>query len=135
MTPEEIVNAWALASCETLEQHDIKAHMGLISKEVKVYGLANHEFVDYNFWHNQVKEQFSQGLVKSLRYYLHSMRADSDSLILFTAMEYLTDKDGKEHESPLEVALAKEEDGVWRVIQEKVLTEDEARTAGLMVVH
>ena len=135
MTPEEIVNAWALASCETLEQHDIEAHMNLISKEVKVYGLANHEFVDYNFWHNQVKEQFSQGLVKTLRYYLHSMRADSDSLILFTAIEYLTDKDGKEHESNLEGALAKEEDGVWRVIQEKVLTEDEARTAGLMVVH
>ena len=124
-----------MASCETLERLDVAAHMDLISKDVKVFGLANHEFVDYNFWHNQVKEQFSQGLVKSVRYYLHAVRADSDSLVLFTAIEYLTDKDGKEHESHLEVALAKEDDGVWRVIQEKVLTQDEAQTAGLLALH
>jgi len=135
MTPSEIVDGWAIASCETLERRDIEAHMNLISKDVKVYGLANHEYVDYNFWHNQVDEQFSQGLVKSVRYYLHAVRADSDSLILFTAIEYLTDKDGSEHESPLEVALAREEDGVWRVIQEKVLTNDEAQAAGLVILH
>ena len=135
MNPSDIVNGWAMASCETLERRDVEAHMDLISKDVKVYGLANHEFVDYNFWHNQVKEQFNQEQVKSVRYYLHAVRADSDTLILFTAIEYLTDKDGIEHESPLEVALAKEEDGVWRVIQQKVLTQDEAQTAGLVSLH
>ncbi len=134
MNPKDIVDGWAMASCETLERLDVEAHMDLISKDVKVYGLADKEYVDYNFWREQVKEQFSQGMVKSVRYYLHAVRADSDSLILFTAIEYLTDATGKEHESPLEVALAKEEDGVWRVIQEKVLTEDQAQTAGLLAV-
>ena len=135
MNPSDIVDGWAMASCETLERRDVEAHMDLISKDVKVYGLANHEFVDYNFWLTQVKEQFSQGLVKSVRYYLHSVRADSDALILFTAIEYLTDQDNQEHESPIEVALAKEADGVWRVIQEKVLTQDQAQTAGLTTLH
>ncbi len=135
MDANDVVSGWAMASCETLGRRDVEAHMDLISKEVKVFGLANHEFVDYNFWRNQIEEQFSQGLVKSVRYYLHSVRADSDSLILFTAIEYLTDKDGMEHESPIEVGIAKEEDGVWRVIHQKVLTNDEAQTAGLTVLH
>ncbi len=132
MNPEDIINTWALASCKTLEDGDVEAHMNLISKEVKVYGLANHDFVDYNFWHTQVSEQFAQGLVVSARYYLHSFRADSDSLIIFTAIEYLSDKDGNQHETPLEVVLSKEDDGVWRVLQEKILNDDEAKTAGVI---
>lgn len=138
MTPEEIINAWAEASCKTLQDRDVEAHMDLISRSVKVYGLANHEYIDYNFWLTQVKEQFAEGLLASARYYLHSFRAESDSLIVFTAMEYLTDKDGKEDASPLEIVLFKEEDGVWRVTQQKVLTQSEAEMAGLrgsQVIH
>lgn len=135
MNPEEIIQTWSLACCQTLEERDIDAHMDLISKQVKVYGLAEHEFVDYNFWHNQVSEQFSKGLVKSLRYYLNSMRVESDSQIIFTAIEYITDQEDKEHENSLEVVLTKEADGFWRVTQEKILTEDEARQAGLLTVH
>lgn len=135
MNPSDIVTGWAMASCETLERRDVEAHMDLISRDVKVYGLANQDSVDYTFWHQQVREQFSQGLVRSVRYDLHAVRADSDSLILFTAIEYLTDNQGTEHESPIEVALAKEPDGVWRVIQEKVLSRDEAQAAGLTALH
>ena len=131
MNPEKIINDWALASCETLENRDVEGHMNLISKQVKVYGLANHEFVDYKFWETQVKEQFSEGLVTSARYYLNSFRVENESLLVFTALEYLIEKDGNEHETPLEVVLFKEEDGVWRVTQQKILTKDEAQTAGL----
>ena len=132
MNPEDIINDWALASCETLEDGDVEAHMNLISKQVQVYGLANHDVVDYNFWHTQVSEQFTQGMVVSARYYLHSFRSDSDSQIIFTAIEYLTDKDGNQHETPIEVVLSKEDDGVWRVLQEKILNDDEAKAAGVI---
>lgn len=135
MNPSDIVDGWAMASCETLERRDVEGHMDLVSKDVKVYGLANHDSVDYNFWFDQVKEQFSQGFIKSVRYYLHAVRQDSDDLILFTAVETLVDSGGNEHESPIEVALAKEQDGVWRVVQQKVLTQDEANTAGLSAKH
>lgn len=40
-TAGEIAHEWALACCETLERRDAEGHMDLISKRVKVYGLAN----------------------------------------------------------------------------------------------
>lgn len=135
MNAGRIAEQWALACCETLERRDIDGHMNLISKQVKVFGLADFEFVDYNFWRNQVQEQFADGMVTSLRYYLHSVKINSETQISFTAIEYLTDKDGKEHENPLLVVLSKEEDGEWRAIEEKILTEDEAQAAGLSRLH
>ncbi len=131
----EIAEAWALACCETLEKHDLEGHMNLISRKVQVFGLADHDVVDYNFWLKQVQEQFASGFVTSLSYYLNSVKAESDSLIKFTAMEYLTDNTGEKHENPLLVVLAKEEDGVWRAVEEKILDKEEAQTAGLINLH
>ncbi|MCF8016756.1 MAG: hypothetical protein K9L65_13895 [Chromatiaceae bacterium] len=135
MTAGEIANDWALACCETLERRDIEGHMNLISRRVKVYGLANLDVVDYHFWLQQVQEQFAAGLVTSLRYYLNAVKVDSDTQLRLTAIEYLTDKDGSEHESPLLITLCKEADGVWRATEEKILTKDEAQTAGLSRLH
>lgn len=109
--------------------------MNLVSKQVKVFGLADFEFVDYNFWLTQVQEQFAGGLVTAVRYYLNAVKADSDTQVSFTAMEYLTDKDGQEHENPLLVVLAKEPDGAWRVIEQKILTQQEAQDAGLTLLQ
>jgi len=132
MNAGEIAEAWALACCETLERRDLDGHMNLISRQVQVFGLADHDVVDYNFWLKQLQEQFAGGVVTSLSYYLNSVKAESDSLIKFTAMESLTDNAGEKHENPLLVVLAKEEDGVWRVIEEKILDKEEAQAAGLI---
>ncbi len=135
MNPAEIAQAWSLACCETLEKRDLDAHMNLISKQVKVFGLADFDSIDYHFWRNQLTQQFANDTVSSVRYYINAVKADSDSLIKFTAIEYLTDKEGKEHENPLLIVLEKEADDVWRVIEEKILTNEEARTAGLVKWH
>ncbi len=132
MSAGEIAEAWALACCETLERHDLDGHMNLISRQVQVFGLADLDVVDYNFWLKQMQEQFAGGVVTSLSYYLNSVKAESDSLIKFTAMEYLTDNAGEKHENPLLVVLAKEEDGFWRAIEEKILDKEEAQAAGLI---
>jgi len=135
MNAAEIAEAWTLACCETLERRDLNGHMNLISRQVQVFGLADLDVVDYNFWLKQVQEQFASGLVTSLSYYLNSIKAESDSLIKFTAMEYLTDNAGEKHENPLLVVLAKEEDGVWRAIEEQILDKQEAKEAGLINLH
>jgi len=135
MNAVEIAETWALACCETLEKRDLNGHMNLISRQVQVFGLADHDVVDYNFWLKQVQEQFADGLVTSLSYYLNSIKAESDSLIKFTAMEYLTDSAGKKYENPLLVVLAKEEDGVWRAIEEKILDMEEVKAAGMVKLH
>ena len=135
MNAGEIAKAWALACCETLERRDIEAHMNLISKQVKVFGLADFEFVDYNFWLKQVQDQFASDMVTSLRYYLSAVKVDSETQISFTAIEYLTDKEGQEHENPLLVVLSKEADGIWRAIEEKILDKEEARAARLTQLH
>lgn len=135
MNAGEIAEAWALACCETLARRDTDGHMNLISKQVKVFGLADFDVVDYHFWRNQVREQFANGMVTALRYYLHSVKVNSDTQISFTAIEYLTDKDGTEHENPLLVVLSKEGDGDWRATEEKILTKDEAQAAGLTRLH
>ncbi len=135
MNASKIVEAWALACCETLERHDLDGHMNLISRHVQVFGLADHDVVDYNFWLKHLQEQFAGGVVTSLSYYLNSIKADSDSLIKFTAIECLTDNTGEKHENPLLIVLANEEDRVWRAIEEKILDKDEAQAAGLIELH
>lgn len=131
----EIAEEWALACCETLERRDVEGHMNLISKRVKVYGLANVDVVEFDFWLRQVQEQFSAGTVTSLRYDLNAVKADSDTQIRFTAVEYLADAEGKERETPLVITLCKESDGVWRATEETILTRDQALAAGLGRLH
>ena len=58
--------------------------------------------------------------------------ADSPERIQFQTFESLQTKDGQSISHGIEVLIEKESDGQWRVSQERVLSNDESRIAGLI---
>lgn len=129
---KKIIHEWMQACSQTLAEHDIPGHLALISKQVKVHGVPDLEIIDYKDWAAQVEYEFSQKLIKSVEYRGDTIRAENQSEIMFLTMEVITAADGQVINNALEVLLNLEDDGKWRVVQERILGEEEARHFGLV---
>ncbi len=121
MNPEEIIQQWMDDSRETLKNYDVEGHLNLISKDVIVHGVPELNTIDYKDWSAQVHHEFAERMIKSVDFDGMRIRAKNDSEIMFTTLETITATDGKELQNRLEVVLLKEEDGQWRVVQERLL--------------
>ena len=60
------------------------------------------------------------------------MNAHNDTQIMFKTLETIFVNDGTKKTHGVEILLELEEDNVWRVIQERVMTGDQIRHVGLM---
>ncbi len=129
---QKIIADWMAKSSETLARHDVSAHMALISKDVKVHGVPELNVIGYQDWFASVSHEFSNKLVKSVEFKGDQIRAQSDTDIMLITLEVLTAVDGHVVENGLEVLLRLEEDGQWRVFQERILKEDEKQHYGLV---
>ena len=122
MSPQEFLDAMA----ETANKHDFAAHMNLISKDVKVYGVPNFEVINYNDWYNQCKKEFADMLLLSVSYLGLEILAESSDRVMFAAVEIAEANDGHENIYGIEFTIQKEEDGKWRVVEERILSEAES---------
>ena len=120
-----IIAKWMRETSETLANYDVSGHLNLISKKVVVHGVPKLGAIDYKDWAAQVKHEFAEKLIKSVDYQGAQIRAENATSIMFLTRERIVASDGSVHENELEVVLSKEEDGVWRVIQERILDADE----------
>ncbi len=126
-----IINEWMQKSMQTLAAHDAEGHLALISKEVVVHGVPELETINYNDWAAQVRHEFANKLVKSVVFHGDRIRVENPEDIMFNTLEVITASDGSVLRNGLEVVLKKESDGVWRVIQERILNKDEMQHYGL----
>lgn len=129
---KEIIHEWMNNIAGTLINYDVAGHMALISKEVKVLGVPELGTIDYKGWAAQVAHEFEQKLVQTIEYHGDHVRVESPLNIMFVTREILTASDGAVVDNKLEVVLRKEDDGIWRVIQERFLDEGEAQHFGLL---
>jgi len=127
-----IIRQWMSASEETLARHDVAGHLALISKQVKVHGVPELDVIDYNDWAAQVEHEFKNQLVRSVKFHGDHIRAEKPDNIIFVTLEVITAADGTVINNGLEVVLNKESDGVWRVVQERILDEGESRHFNLL---
>ena len=100
-----IIHEWMTNSCKTLANHDVKGHMALISKEVKVYGVPEHEVIAYNDWAAQVEHEFNNKLIQSVEFRGDHIRVENQGDIMFTTLEVITASDGQVINNALEVVL------------------------------
>lgn len=121
MTPQEFLTAMA----ETASRHDFEAHMELISKDVKVYGIPNFDEVTYDDWFNQCQEEFQNQLISSVSYSELVIQSEAPDEILFLAVESIEATDGHSNNSRVQFLIRKEDDGRWRVVMERVLPEED----------
>ena len=110
---------------ETANNLDFDAHMDLISKNVSVYGVPDFEVITYDDWFNQCKHEFDNKLLKKVSYQGLNILAETASRIMFKSIETVEGSDGSTNISGIEFIIQKEEDGQWRVAQERILPEDE----------
>jgi len=110
---------------ETANKLDLDAHMNLISKEVSVYGVPGFEVITYEDWYNQCKHEFENKLLKKVNYEGLNILAETADRVMFKSLETVEGSDGSANTSGIEFIIQKEEDGQWRVSQERILPDDE----------
>lgn len=121
MNPLEFLAVMA----ETANKLDLDAHMNLISKEVSVYGVPDFEVITYDDWFNQCKYEFENKLLKKVSYQGLNILAQTSDRVMFKSLETVAGSDGSVNTSGIEFIIQKEDDGQWRVSQERILPADE----------
>lgn len=126
----KIAEDWLAALARTANAKDYRAHMDLISKEVKVYGVPGFEVIDYNDWAKQCKHEFEAGLLKRVAYEGLRVRTMTPGSVMFKVKETVEGSDGTINSQGVEIVIRKESDGKWRVVQERMLSAEELEFDG-----
>jgi len=123
---QSIAEQWLTTAAESAGQKDLNTHMGMISKRISVQGVPGFDIIDYDTWHKQCKHQFEMAMIKSIAYKGFNLINATESQITFTVYETVVGSDGTLNEQIVEMSLEKEADDVWRLMQERVLIENDA---------
>ena len=123
---QQIAEQWLTHATESAGQNDLKAHMGMISKRVSLQGVPGFDNIDYDTWYTQCRHQFENAMIKSITYKGFNLISANDTQVLFSVFERVVGTDGTLNEQVVEMSLQKEEDEVWRLVQERVLIENDA---------
>lgn len=132
MNPEQIAQQWMDDCCQTIARYDHAAHMNLISRQVKVFGIPGFDVIGYDDWFSQCEYEFNDKLIRQASYQGLKIRQSNDQQIMFLTNESVSAADGTVDSHPIEIVLTLEDDGHWRVTQERLLTEQEARHLGIL---
>jgi hypothetical protein len=104
---------------------DLEQHMNLISRDVGVFGVPGFDVIGYDDWYNQCRYEFENRLLKQVSYKGLNVLAETPDRIMFKSIETVVGVDGATSTSGIEFIIGKEDDGQWRVTQERVLPDDE----------
>ncbi len=121
-TPQEaesIVQTWLTELSRTAAEHDLPAHMRLVSRQVKVVGIPNAGSIDYDGWKLRRFNEFNGKLLLNLGYQLRAVINTKEDQIIFSVQETMKASNGKSVVANKDVVLFKEEDGNWRVRYER----------------
>ena len=92
---------------------------------MQVFGVPGFETIGYADWERQCRHEFAAGLLRRVAYADTRVRTMAPGHIMFTTSESVEGTDGTLHRHGLEVVLHKEDDGKWRVIQERIRSDEE----------
>ena len=129
---EKIVQQWLKDAARSANEKNLDAHMALISKHASLVGIPGFEHMDYEDWQNQCKYEFENNLLKSICYEGLKLITVTNTRIMFKTFETVEGTDGTINAQGIEVLLEKEEDEQWRLVQERVLPDEESRHDGLL---
>ena len=122
---EEIAKHWLQEAADTVNKKNHQAHMDLISKRVNLVGVPGFESINHEQWSAQCLHEFKNNLIKSVRYDGLKLLAATDTRIMFKTFETVAGVDGQVNAQGVEILLEKEDDGKWRLVQERILPAEE----------
>lgn len=127
----DIAQLWLDELARSANRKDYRAHMELISKEVSVFGIPGFDVVGYEDWARQCKHEFENNILKQVSYGPMRIVAHAPCRVMFKTMEMVEATDGTSNTNGVEIIIQKEDDGKWRVLQERILPEEEIDHDGL----
>ena len=122
---QSIAEQWLLDTVHTANAKDFAAHMDLISKRISLHGVPGFETIGYEDWARQCQYEFENNLLKSVSYDCLNLVADTSERIMFKTFETVEAMDGTINAQGVEMLLEKEDDGKWRLVQERILPPNE----------
>jgi len=123
---QQIAEQWLTDAAESAAKKDLNTHMGMISKRISVQGVPGFDNIDYKQWYGQCSHQFEHAMIESVAYKGFNLISATETQIMFTAFEAVMGTDGTLNEQIVEMLLEKEDDDQWRLLQERVLIENDA---------
>jgi len=129
---EQIAKQWLEETITTATIKNHAAHMNLISKNVSLQGVPDFENIGYDDWAAQTLHEFENDILKSISYKGFKPLKSTQTHIMFKTFEVVEANDGTVNAQGIEVLLKKEDDGQWRLVQERILPEEEANQDGLL---
>lgn len=131
MKDSAVAREWLEASARTANAKDYEAHMDLISRKVQVFGIPGLEVIGYDDWAKQSRHEFDTGVLRKVSYNGLKVQVMTPGRVMFKTIESVEANDGAVQAHGVEIILEKEQDGKWRVVQERVLSREEAEHDGL----
>ncbi|VAX00887.1 hypothetical protein MNBD_GAMMA21-2315 [hydrothermal vent metagenome] len=123
--PHSIVDTWLASIIKTADERDHQSHMDLISRKVNLVGVPGFESIGFDDWSNRCRHDFNDNIIAEIQYQGLKIRAETDQQIMFVTHETLLTNDGEKNQQGIECLLEKEDDGQWRLTQQRILGEDE----------
>ncbi len=131
MKDSAVAREWLEASARTANAKNHESHMNLISRKVQVFGIPGLEVVGYNDWAKQCQHEFETGVLKNVSYTGIKVQVMTPGRVMFKTVETVEANDGTVQAHGVEIILEKEMDDKWRVVQERILSREEAEHDGL----
>lgn len=129
---QAIAQQWLDNVTITAANKNHSQHMDLISRRVSLQGDPKYERIGYEEWSAQTKYEFEDNILKSVSYSGLILIKSTDSHIMFKTFETVEANDGTTNAQGIEVLLEKENDGQWRLLKERILPLEEAKSDGLI---
>jgi hypothetical protein len=117
---EHTVTAWCIGMSDSVKNADLETHMGYVSRRVKVYGIPSKEVIEYRDWKTRRKCEFANGDILALNYQKVRIISSTQRRIRFSTIETTVVKNGKMLVLNKNIILEREEDSIWRVVEEHV---------------
>ncbi len=117
---QELILNWLGRLSDSVVRRDLEAHMALVSRKVRVYGIPGQEVVDYDGWRRRRENEFRHDRLASLAYANIRLKTVSLRRLGFEVDEIMTATEGPVLHLRKTILLEEEEDGQWRVVEETV---------------
>ncbi len=105
--------------------------MDLISEAVEIHGLPGFDAIGYEEWARQCKHELDTGILDQIAYTGLRVVTDEADRQVFATVETVRASDGSVNTMGLELTIAEEPDGKWRLVRERILSGEELETLDL----
>ena len=129
---EAIARQWLQKVEQTANAKAFSEHMDLISKRISLHGVPGFENIGYDDWYRQCQYEFENNILKSVHYEGFKPVTETKTAIMFKTFEIVEGTDGIANAHGVEILLEQEADGQWRMVQQRIMPDDETAHAQLL---